>query len=141
MKRLYKSILDDEDVLIDGIKQESDNPLLYLYRIYKNTHNFKKEEKNAQKYSNELLEILNLKNGSVRIFESSIIICLSKYINTSALSIHFSDVSMYMFKNSKPKCMIIKSSSYNNTLSTQDMKNFSNKCNLKKVSSDTWILE
>ena len=141
MKTLYKSILDDEDVLIDGIKQDSDNPLLYLYRIYKDTHNFKKEEKNTQKYSNELIEILNLKGCSAHIFESSIIISLTKYISPSALSIYFDDISMYMFKNSKPKCMIIKSSSYNNTLSTQDMKNFSNACNLKKVYNDTWILE
>ena len=141
MKTLYESILDDEDILMGDIKQDLDNPLLCLYRIYKYTHNFNKDEKNAQKYSNELVKILNLKGCSAHIFKSSIIISLTKYINPPALSIYFNDISMYMFKNSKPKCMIIKSSSYNNTLSKQDMENFSNKCNLKKFDSDTWILE
>jgi hypothetical protein len=133
--------LDDEDVLMGDVKKDANNPLLCLYHIYKYTHNFKKDEKNAQKYSNELIKILNLKNGSVHIFESSIIISLTKYINPSALSIYFDEISMGMYKNSKPKCIIIKSSSYNNTLSKQDMEHFSNKCNLKKIDSDIWILE
>ena len=141
MKTLYESILDDEDILVGGVKQDLDNPLLCLYHIYKYTRNFKKEEKNAQKYSNELVKILNLKGCSVHIFESSITISATKFINPQILSIYFGDVSMYMFKNNKPKCMIIKSSSYNNTLSKQDMEHFSNKCNLKKVDSDIWILE
>ena len=141
MKTLYESILDDEDVLMGGVKKDANNPLLCLYHIYKYTHNFKKDEKNAQKYSNELIKILNLKGCSVHIFESSITISASKFINPVLLSIYFSDVSMGMYKNSKTKCLIVKSSSYNNTLSKQDMENFSNKCNLKKVHSDTWILE
>lgn len=141
MKTLYESILDDEDVLMGGVKQDLNNPLLCLYYIYKNTHNLKKDEKNAQKYSNELIKILDLKGCSAHIFKSSITISLTKYINPPALFIYFDDISMYMFKNSKPKCMIIKSSSYNNTLSKQDMEHFSNKCNLKKFNSDTWIFE
>ena len=141
MKTLYESILDDEDILMGGVKQDSDNPFLCLYYIYKDTHNFNKDKKNVQKYSNELVKVLNLKNGSAQIFESYIIISATKFINPPILSIYFSDISMYMYKNSKPKCMIVKSSSYHNTLSKQDMENFSNKYNLKKVHSDTWILE
>ena len=84
---------------------------------------------------------MNLKNGSAHVFKSSITISLTKYINPPALSIYFDVNSMGMYKNSKPKCMIIKSSSYNNTLSKQDMEYFSNKCNLKKIDSDVWIFE
>ena len=138
MKTLYESILDDEDVLVGNLKQDLDNPLLYLYHIYKNTHNFKKEEKNAQKYSNELVKILNLKNGSAYIFESAIAISETKFINKPILFISFDNISTYM--NSKPKCVITKSS-INNVLSKQDIKNLSNKCNLKKINKDTWILE
>ena len=141
MKTLYESILDDEDILMGGVKQDLDNPLLCLYYIYKDIHNFNKDKKNVQKYSNELVKMLDLKNGSAQIFESSIIISATRFINPPILSIYFDEIAMYMYKNIKPKCMIIKSSSYNNTLSKQDMENFSNKYNLKKVHSDTWILE
>jgi hypothetical protein len=137
MKTLYESILDDEDILMGGVKQDLDNPLLCLYYIYKYTHNFNKDKKNAQKYSNKLVKMLNLKKGSAQIFESSITISPTKFINPRILSIYFDE----MYKNSKIKCMIIKSSVYNNTLSKQDIENFSNKCNLKEVYSDTWILE
>ena len=141
MKSLYESILDDEDILMGGVKQDLDNPLLCLYYIYKDIHNFNKDKKNVQKYSNELVKMLDLKNGSAQIFESSIIISATRFINPPILSIYFDEIAMYMYKNIKPKCMIVKSSSYNNTLSKQDMENFSNKYNLKKVYSDTWILE
>lgn len=138
MKTLYESILDDEDVLMGGIKQDLDNPLLCLYYIYKYTHNFKKDEKNAQKYSNELVKILNLKNGSAYIFASTITIIETEFTNDAILFISFDNIPTYM--NSKPKCMITKSS-INNILSKQDMKKLSNKCNLKKINMDTWILE
>ena len=41
MKTLYKSILDDEDVLMGGVKQDLDNPLIKLYSIYKKTNNLR----------------------------------------------------------------------------------------------------
>ena len=105
---INESILDDEEVLIGDTKQDLNNPLLCLYHIYKNTHNFNKDKKNAQKYSNELIEILNLKNYSAHIFESSITISQTKFINSPILSIHFDGISMYTAKNSKPKCIIFK---------------------------------
>lgn len=34
MKSLYESILDDEDVLVDRVKDDIDNPFVILYTLY-----------------------------------------------------------------------------------------------------------
>lgn len=35
MKALYESILDDEDVLVTGIKKDTNNPLRLFHALYK----------------------------------------------------------------------------------------------------------
>lgn len=74
MKSLYESILDDDDVLINGTKEYLDNPLIELYCIYKETKNFKQDITKVSQIADRIVNELKLSKYNVKVREDGIFI-------------------------------------------------------------------
>lgn len=83
MKTLYESILDDEDILIGGVKQDLDNPLIKLYSIYKKTDNLRNNMREALPIADDIINILKLSKYIVRVYDNRINVYHSKYLRAN----------------------------------------------------------
>lgn len=72
MKSLYESILDDEDILINDVKKDTDNPLIKIYSIYSNTQKLNSQLDKVEPIVREILDDIKLSKYFTRIRESSI---------------------------------------------------------------------
>ena len=87
MKTLYESILDDEDILMNDMKDHSNNP----FRVLKYYYDDPETKKQWKSYADEIISKLKLPSGiSCRILDGFISFKLSKlpqYVNLSTLII------------------------------------------------------
>jgi hypothetical protein len=90
MKTLYESILDDEDVLMGGVKQDLDNPLIKLYSIYKKTNNLRDNMRDSLPIATDIMNTLKLSKCIIRVYDNRINVyhprCLSA--NDSIITRH-----------------------------------------------------
>lgn len=90
MKTLYESILDDEDILINDVKKDADNPLIKLYSIYKKTDNLRDNMRESLVIANELINTLKLSKYIIRVNDNRINVYHPKYLraNDSIITRH-----------------------------------------------------
>ena len=90
MKSLYESILDDEDILMGGVKQDLDNPLIKLYSIYKKTDNLRDNMRDALLIATDIMNTLKLSKYIVRVYDNRINVYHPKYLkaNDSIITRH-----------------------------------------------------
>ena len=90
MKTLYESILDDEDILMGGVKQDLDNPLIKLYSIYKKTDNLRNNMRETLPIADNIINTLKLSKYIVRVYDNRINVYHPKYLraNDSLITRH-----------------------------------------------------
>ena len=80
MKTLYESILDDEDILINDVKKDADNPLIKLYSIYKKTDNLRDNMRDALSIATDIMNALKLSKYIIRVNDNRINVYHPKYL-------------------------------------------------------------
>jgi hypothetical protein len=83
MKTLYESILDDEDVLMGGVKQDLDNPLIKLYSIYKKTNNLRDNMRDSLPIATDIMNTLKLSKYIIRVYDNRINVYNPKYLKAN----------------------------------------------------------
>lgn len=83
MKTLYESILDDEDVLMNDVKKDADNPLIKLYSIYKETGDLRKNIKQSLSIATDIMNTLKLSKYIIRVKDNRINVYHPKYLRAS----------------------------------------------------------
>ena len=83
MKTLYESILDDEDILMGGVKQDLDNPLIKLYSIYKKTDNLRDNMREVLPIATDIMNTLKLSKYIIRVKYNRINVYHPKYLRAS----------------------------------------------------------
>lgn len=149
MRTLYESILDDEDVLIKGVKQGIDNPLIKLCSFYKKTSNLRDNMHEVLRIAYDLMDTLKLSKYTVKVYDNRIniydpkyekardAIIRTPYANTSVinpryimLQIRFDDEDYITKKGAK--CVIILTSKSRKLKShTKALNEFAEKYNLE----------
>lgn len=80
MKTLYESILDDEDILINNVKKDTNNPLIKLYGIYKKTNNLRDNMRDALPIATDIMNALKLSKYIIRVNDNRINVYHPKYL-------------------------------------------------------------
>lgn len=102
MKSLYESILDDEDVLMNDMKNHSNNP----FRVLKYYYDDPETNKKWKIYADEIISNLKLPKGiSYEIINGFITFKLSKTSDT-IFDIVFKDESMKSIKD-RASCLLV----------------------------------
>lgn len=85
-----ESILDNEDVLIGGVKQDLDNPLIKLYSIYKKTDNLRDNMRDTLPIATDIMNTLKLSKYIIRVNDNRINVYHPKYLkaNDSIITRH-----------------------------------------------------
>lgn len=115
MKSLYESILDDEDELMNDIKNHSNNP----FRVLKYYYDDPETKKQWKSYADEIISKLKLPSGiSYEIWDGFITIKLSKTSDT-IFDLVFKDESMKYSVKDRASCLLV-----DNTKSYSGYTNF-----------------
>ena len=102
MKSLYESILDDEDVLMNDMKNHSNNP----FRVLKYYYDDPETNKKWKTYADEIISNLKLPKGiSYEIINGFITFKLSKTSDT-IFDLVFKDESMRSVKD-RASCLLV----------------------------------
>lgn len=80
MKTLYESILDDEDILINDVKKDADNPLIKLYSIYKKKDNLRDNMRDTLPIATDIMNTLKLSKYIIRVNDNRINVYHPKYL-------------------------------------------------------------
>lgn len=83
MKTLYESILDDEDILINDVKKDVDNPLIKLYGIYMKTRNLRDNMRESLPIATDIMGTLKLSKYIIRVNDNRINVYHPKYIRAN----------------------------------------------------------
>ena len=83
MKTLYESILDDEDILMGGIKQDSNSPLIKLYSIYKETGDLRKNMKQSLSIATDIMNTLKLSKYVINVYDNRINVYHPRYLRAN----------------------------------------------------------
>ena len=148
MKSLYESILDDEDVLINDVKKDADNPLVKLYSIYKETSDLSSRLKVVDSIAIPLIEQLKLSKYRMFICKDDIKIVdmsnvkghwYNQYNVVSPEGLMFVirfDRDDYVVKRNA-KCIIIEVGAQRLKRHVKALEEFAKKYNLEKSPSGT----
>jgi hypothetical protein len=103
MKALYESILDDEDVLMNDVKNHSNNP----FRALKHYYDDPETRKQWKIYADEIISNLKLPKGiSYEIMDGFISFKLSKTSDT-IFDLIFKDDSMQYSVKDRASCLLV----------------------------------
>lgn len=103
MKSLYESILDDEGVLMNDMKNHSNNP----FRVLKHYYDDPKTRKQWVSYADEIISSLKLPKGiSYEIVDGFITFKLSKTSDT-IFDLVFKDESMKHSMKDGASCLLV----------------------------------
>lgn len=83
MKTLYESILDDEDILINDVKKDVDNPLIKLYDIYKKTNNLRDNMRESRSIATNIIDTLKLSKCIIRVYDNRINVYHPRYLSAN----------------------------------------------------------
>lgn len=83
MKTIYESILDDEDILINDVKKDADNPLIKLYSIYKKTNNLRDNMLEVLPIAKDIMNTLKLSKYIIRVYDNRINVYHPKYLKAN----------------------------------------------------------
>jgi hypothetical protein len=125
MKSLYESILDDEDIFVGDLKNNSNNP----FRVLKYYYDDPETNKKWKIYADEIISKLKLPNGiGYKIMDGFITFELSKTSDT-VFDLIFKDISIKNAVKDGASCLLV-----DNTKSYSRQTNFgSNVCRWVEV--------
>ena len=136
MKSLYESILDDEDILINDVKKDADNPLIKLYSIYSNTRNLSSQLDKVEPIVREILDDIKLSQYFERIRESSISVYKKELKPTefdpSSLLFVIRFKKDNYIENRNAKCVMIELGAKRLKRHVKALEEFAKKYNLEK---------
>ena len=136
MKTLYESILDDEDILMGGVKRDLDNPLIKLYSIYSNTRDLTSQLDNVEPIVREILDDIKLSKYFTKIREESI----SVYKKEFKLNVFDPSSLLFVIRfqkddyiaNRNAKCVMIEVYAQRLKRHVKALEEFTKKYNLEK---------
>jgi hypothetical protein len=148
MKTLYESILDDEDILMGGVKQDLDNPLIKLYSIYKKTDNLRDNMRETLPIATDIMNTLKLSKYIIRVNDNRINVYHPKYLKAkdSIITRHGIINPRYIMfqirfaaddyiENKGAKCVMIEARAGELKTHVKAIKEFAEKYNLEKSPS------
>ena len=138
MKTLYESILDDEDVLMNDVKKDADNPLIKLYSIYSNTRNLASQIDNVEPIVREVIDAIKLSQYFTKIRNDSISVYKKGFKNVFDPSnllfvIRFKQDNY--IENCNAKCVMIELNAQKLKRHVKALEEFAKKYNLEKSPS------
>ena len=146
MKNLYESILDDENVLVDDVKKDANNPFLVLYNYYMS--NGEKIPFGKQKELANILKSLELPlNSKLTAFEINIIdkklFCIHDEHNVSLCYITLDDEFSYdrTIYDCKLFIEFLENGDWGQKKMNYYMKSWAKKYNLKHASKNIYYLQ
>jgi hypothetical protein len=148
MKTLYESILDDEDILMGGVKQDLDNPLIKLYSIYKKTNNLRDNMRDTLPIATDIMNTLKLSKYIIRVHDNRInvyhpkclkandsIITRSGIINPRYIMFQIKFAVDDYIENRGAKCVMIEAGANKLKTHVKAIDEFAKKYNLEKSPS------
>ena len=145
MKTLYESILDDEEVLMGGIKQDSNSPLIKLYSIYKEIGDLRKNMKQSLSIATDIMNTLELSKYVINVYDNRInvyhprylrandaIITRSRKINPKYLMFQIKFANDDYIEKRDAKCVMIECLASKLKTHIKAIEEFAKKYNLEK---------